>query len=273
MIETYTWSLVNYTNTLTALQERFEARLESVLRGDRDNTHLVDITAIDRNNLSLLIDEHLRPWLMAHSLTASYDHATRILDELIEEEPDIRTLISQLKHLNTIIEDELRRRMFLYVPPEGVSLYRTPLDMFPLGALAFPSARYDMEEACRCHALGRYTACVYHCMGILQCGLYALAADLQVAFSYSIELAEWSAVITSIETKIKPFREGPRSDKKDADLSFYSECASQFRYFKDAWRNHVGHSREVYDRDQAHSALIHVRDFIEKRSLRIKELA
>jgi hypothetical protein len=31
--------------------------------------------------------------------------------------------------------------------------------------------------------------------------------------------------------------------------------------------------REVYDGDQAHSTLIHVRDFMEKLSLRIKELA
>ena len=52
--------------------------------------------------------------------------------------------------------------------------------------------------------------------------------------------------------------------EKDETLSFYSRVALQFRYFKDAWRNHVDHNREVYDADQAHSILIHARDFIKE---------
>jgi hypothetical protein len=108
-------------------------------------------------------------------------------------------------------------------------------------------------------------------MGIAQTGLHTLAKELGVTFNYSIDLAEWNSVIAKIEEKIKPMREGARTDEKDDKLSFYSECAAQFRYFKDAWRNHVCHLREVYDRDQAHSILLHVRDFMEKLSTRVKE--
>ena len=42
----------------------------------------------------------------------------------------------------------------------------------------------------------------------------------------------------------------------------------QFRYFKDAWRNHVCHQREHYDVNQAYSVLIHVADFMEAVSKR-----
>jgi hypothetical protein len=269
MIETYAWPLVNYTENLNGLCRLLEDRLTGVQTGTR-SLDAIDITDTDRNNLTVLFEQY-RPWLEAHALTASYDQSTLILDEVVQDEPNIHTLIDEIKHFNPTLINELRRRVFLYMPPEDTKLYKEADSFFPRTRKAFPSARYDMDEACRCHALGCYTACVYHCMGVLQYGLYALASGLGVSFSFSIELAEWNAVIGAIEVKIKPFREGPRTDKKDEDLSFYSECAAQFRYFKDAWRNHVAHGREVYDRDQAHSVLIHVRDFMEKLSLRIKE--
>lgn len=36
----------------------------------------------------------------------------------------------------------------------------------------------------------------------------------------------------------------------------------QFRYFKDAWRNHVCHLREKYNHDQALTILMQVKDFM-----------
>jgi hypothetical protein len=108
-------------------------------------------------------------------------------------------------------------------------------------------------------------------MAIAQAGLHLLANALGVSFKFPIVLAEWSNVIDGIEAKISPMKQMSKSAEKDELLTFYSECAVQFRYFKDAWRNHVGHSREVYDRDQSHSVLLHVRDFMEKLSTRIHE--
>jgi hypothetical protein len=227
----------------------------------------IDITDADRQNL-IAVFEHFKPWLEAHTLTASLDQYKRILDETVQEEPDIHTIIAGLKNFNTTLEDELRRRVFLYVSPEDLSFYKTPEAFFPFTIKAYPNSRYDVAEAGRCFALGCYTASVYHAMGVVQAGLHALATDLGVKFSYSIDLAEWGSVIGKIEDEIKPFREGPRTDEKDRKLSFYSGCASQFRYFKDAWRNHVAHMREEYDRDQAHSILLHVRDFMERMSQR-----
>ena len=203
--------------------------------------------------------------------TASVDQYKRILDEAVEEEPDIHTIISGLKNFNTTLEDELRRRVFLYITPDDLGFYKAPEAFFPFTVKAYPASRFDIAEACRCYALGCYTASVYHSMGVVQAGLHALATELGVTFTHSIDLAEWNGIINALETAIKPYREGPRSDEKDRKLSFYSGCASQFRYFKDAWRNHVAHMREEYDRDQAHSILLHVRDFMEKLAYRIKE--
>jgi hypothetical protein len=108
-------------------------------------------------------------------------------------------------------------------------------------------------------------------MGVLQSGLYAMAMDLKVPFKHSIELADWNGVISGVEAKIEPLRHMPKSDKQDEMLSFFSTCAAQFRYFKDAWRNHVAHMRKDYGAGEAWQTLGHVRDFMELLSTHLHE--
>ena len=43
---------------------------------------------------------------------------------------------------------------------------------------------------------------------------------------------------------------------------FYSEAASHFFYIKEAWRNHVSHSRTDYDDTEATRVVARVRDFM-----------
>jgi hypothetical protein len=171
-----------------------------------------------------------------------------------------------------VLGRELEDRVFLYVSPEDVELYNEPLEVFSKVLIAFGSAKGDVIEACRCYALNRYTACVFHCMGILQYGLFALANDIKAELTVPLQMAEWCKVINSIEGKIKDLRNERKSPEKDDKLAFYSECGVQFRYFKDAWRNHVAHLREEYDKDQAHSVLIHTREFMEHLSKRVGEV-
>ncbi len=201
------------------------------------------------------------------------------LDRLDKDGSDLRSdyqsVIFTTEKLNALIDamlGQLRRRYYIAIPPDVADFYEKPESKFPLSLVMFPSSSSDIKEACRCFALERYTACVFHAMGILQVGLYALADECKVAFPFKIELADWENVIAGIESKIKAMNGLPKSNQKDADLKFYSSLATQFRYFKNAWRNHVAHLREEYDKDQAHSILIHVRDFMELAGTRLKEI-
>jgi len=42
----------------------------------------------------------------------------------------------------------------------------------------------------------------------------------------------------------------------------YAQAATQFFYFKNAWRNHVAHARDIYDNEQAELIFNHVGDFM-----------
>ena len=108
-------------------------------------------------------------------------------------------------------------------------------------------------------------------MRILEIGLRALANDLKVTFPSPIELENWQSIIEKIESEIRQVNQQPKGLQKSHDLQFYSEAAKEFRYFKDAWRNHVSHSREKYVETEAFRVLSHVKDFMQHLATRLKE--
>lgn len=134
----------------------------------------------------------------------------------------------------------------------------------------FPKAVEDIKEAGNCYATGNNTACVFHLMRVVEHGLRALAKRLKVKFKSSIELETWESIIKAIESEIHKIITQPKSRKRADDLEFYSGAAAQFRYFKDAWRNHVMHTRTSYDENQAMSVMAHVREFMQHLAIRLK---
>ena len=206
-------------------------------------------------------------------LDAFRDHIDRLILKLNTLNSDF-DLATELSFLRDTLHSGLRRMSFLYLPPLSANTYTYPEAGFSATIKAFPSTAPHIRDGVRCHVFGLYTASVYHSMAIAQVGLHALADELKVEFTaYPIELAEWQTIIERIEKKVEPVRHAPRTADKDDKLSFYSACAVQFRYFKDAWRNHVAHMREDYDEGQSFTICLHVRDFMEKLSERISEKA
>jgi hypothetical protein len=268
MIQTETWNLVNHASGLTRIRDDMKARYSSYLgHGDAG----IDFSDTDRQSI-LLMDNAMRPWLKAHALTATLDRLDRILEYLDDPDRHIDDMADKLTMLLEVMEDELRRRVFMFISAGSVVLIREPKTWWGEQVFAaFPSAESDAAAACRCYATGCSTASVFHCMGVLQAGLYAMAVDLKVPFKHSIELAEWQAVISGIEAKIEPLRQMPKSDQRDEMLTFFSGCAAQFRYFKDAWRNHVAHMRKDYNSGEALQTLSAVRDFMKLLSTRLHE--
>ena len=256
MLQTYAWNLVNHTDSLVTLREKFRTK------GIEDE---------DAKHLQWLLSQ-MRIWMQAHALDVSVDRLERILEFLDDTEVQTHLIVTNLLVLNEILADELKRRYFLYMPAEDAELYQRPTAMFPRTAVAFPSTHSMINGACQCYTLGQYTACVFHCMGILQAGLYAEANVLNVKLSRPLHLSEWHKIIDGIENSVAGMRDLKKTELTDGLLSFHSQAASQFRYFKDAWRNHVAHMRTDYDRDSAHSILIHTTQFMEHLSGQLEEL-
>ncbi len=161
---------------------------------------------------------------------------------------EIQTL---LRELHGSFGTEFTSSWFLRISEERRGYYeqRTPL-FGPEVASVFPSATKDISAAGRCLALDEWTACVFHLMRILEIGLHDLGRQVGLPES-ALELENWKVVIDLIEKQIRSLEQAPKSPTKSATLQFYSEAANSFRYFKDAWRNHVSHSRANYNEREA----------------------
>jgi hypothetical protein len=129
-----------------------------------------------------------------------------------------------------------------------------------LVASVFFEANADISAASRCYALDEWTACVFHLMRVLEHGLRVLADKVGLD-GEAMAHENWKNVIDQIESKIRAIEGEKKSPDKIERLRSLSSAAVQFRYFKDAWRNHVSHSHASYDERDGQTIWTHVRAF------------
>lgn len=175
-----------------------------------------------------------------------------------------------LKALTELIQSEMEEQLFLWVPSNRAAAYSQIDEPFFGFAVyeKFKLANYDVEEAGKCFACARWTASVMHAMRVLEHGLAALCRVLKLPFGEGT----WKRSIERIEKKIAIMDSTVKQKASwRTKRQFYAEAAKEFRYFKDAWRNHACHGRAQYDEEQAEKIISHTRDFMRVLSTRLRE--
>jgi hypothetical protein len=167
-----------------------------------------------------------------------------------------------VNHLETLafkFATELRKELFFRIADERKQYFEKD-DLFGSHAnAAFPSCMTEITNAGNCYALEQNEACVFHLMRILERSLGVLASKFSVPFDHD----NWHNIIEQLEAKIRKMDAatfGP--DWKDKQ-KFYARAANQFMFFKDAWRNHVMHVRDVFDEGKTRSIFDSVRGFMQ----------
>jgi hypothetical protein len=172
------------------------------------------------------------------------------------------------------LETEISARLFLYVPTESAKYYENDEFLADETRIKFPKATGEMRAAANCYALSQPTASVFHSMRAAELALRAMAGAFgsSVNFPHGIEVAQWQTVIEQIEKAIAEKEKAmAKGLTKQEEMKFWSDAAVQFRYFKDAWRNHVSHSKETYDEPQALTILLHVKQLLDNLATRFGE--
>ena len=231
---------------------------------------IVNSEDIEQNNqmLNLSIIE-----LIHFNLPQSLKYAERMQREFSSGNYKNREFKNSVGILRERIQDELADIIFMFIPKDEAPYFQNERIFGEEVAVKFPQASEDIAEAGNCLAMGRYTACIFHLMRVVEYGLRALAKDLRIKFTRSpstpVELREWGEIINAIETKIGEIEKRKRTHKREFDLEFYHGAGAQFRHFKNAWRNHVMHTRAHYDESQAKSVMSHVREFMQHLATRL----
>ncbi len=165
------------------------------------------------------------------------------------------------RELQDDIMAELVRARFFMIDPSDKELYEQKEPPFGLKVSdRLGDANPDIAATARCLALEEWTASVFHSMR-LEIGLSSIEAQLKLPL---FPKEQWHRRIKAIEDEIKRLRNLPPQQRPmDEEMTFYSEAATNFRYFKDAWRNHVSHARTTYDEPEARTVWNHVRLFMQ----------
>ena len=84
-------------------------------------------------------------------------------------------LARRMGDLTDMVKDEMAGRSYLCLNEEEFTLYQPKTPHFGQDVRGqFPSAIYEMDEASKCLAIGRSTACVFHLMRALEIALKGL---------------------------------------------------------------------------------------------------
>lgn len=191
-------------------------------------------------------------------------------ERLIKEVPSLSRgeIGILLKELRTNLINDLCSAYCLIIPHQERERYeqRQP----PFGervASVFSDANPDIAAATRCLALGESTACVFHLMRVLELGLRHMATEVGLPDG-AVTHENWKNVIDRIESEIRALEKLPKSAEKVERVKSLSGAAVQFRYFKDAWRNHVSHAHARYDLNDAELIWGHVKAFMSQMAKR-----
>lgn len=179
-------------------------------------------------------------------------------------------LATKAETLLATIRDECFFRYCVLLPPDmGADIG----NQHPFGEAvwsAFPSSREDVRESVLCLALGRHSAAVYHAMCALEPAMKALARSVKAPWDPN--RSTWGMALAGIEKQIRSLSSAPAKSRNAGRLTFLSQLAAEFRYFKDGWRNNVMHARlKMAEREEAERVIDHVRGFMTLASSRLHE--
>jgi hypothetical protein len=192
--------------------------------------------------------------------------------------------ISEMRHVVEAVKHELTSHQFYALSsPSDVLFDRANLFGKEVTD-AFPSASFDIQEAGSCLATDRYTAAVFHLMRAVEWCLRALCKDVGLNRSHQknksgkvkytpISYADWELMLSQLHPKIDAKMNRMRKGKQKQEAQeFYYPILQDLRAFRDAWRNHVMHTRAQYSQSEATTVLDHVRRFFRSLALKVKEV-
>lgn len=166
------------------------------------------------------------------------------------------------------IQQELNDRCFLYLTGEEAAQFQSTQPFGELVASTFPAAvNTELCEASKCLAVGRYTACVFHLMHVMEVAVRVFGKKLRVDIVKSapagkrVRELSWDQILNALNPKLRALPQNTEKQKRRHEK--FSAAQSYLYGVKDAWRNPTMHPRlEGYNELQAKDIMNHVRSFL-----------
>jgi len=180
----------------------------------------------------------------------------------------------QIQELRQAIVSDLNERTFMYVSPEEAQFYEQGALFGKEIAERFPQANQEITSAGNCFATGNNTACVFHLMRSIEITARIMVDKLRVRkyLDRPVVLCDWGDLTRALDKGVEALAQGKRKSlSKTETFEFYNHAVSQFRNFKNAWRNNVSHTRKVYGAGETKDIIDNTRQFMTHLAMRLRE--
>ncbi|MBJ7535643.1 hypothetical protein JDN40_16160 [Rhodomicrobium vannielii ATCC 17100] len=238
-----------------------------------------------KENLSILVD-----LLNEHGLSLSAMSAKTALDLTVATDGDLlgdpnlkgkmvfdRAVLipwkAAIKDLQGRVRDEFKSRYLLVVPPEKVQFYAPHKPLFGSNlATQFPSVLFEIDEAAKCFALGRYTATVFHLMRALEIALEAVRLCLGQTQELKPADRNWGTMLRNINNELdRRSKRIPPLWNRTTDKAFFEEFYVTLDRIRGLWRNSTMHIEVKYTEEEARDIFDAVKTLMKKISSRMDE--
>jgi hypothetical protein len=247
MISNYGYIFYKMANALSLLH-RYS--VQSVLAGQSTER----FEAILPNFRKML--ETIKGYCQAFGFPASLDKCRFIIgwmDEFAQPiitEKRIAEIVRMADDLNRTLQSECESEQFYHLSRTKNEYYHG--NQFPMNVRdRFSSAIYDMDEAGKCFALDRFSACAFHLMRVIECGLIELKDILGV----ERDNPSWHSILKALSKNIDALSDSREQEK-------YRKIVSRVYAIKDAWRNPTMHVEYKYNEEEAREVFDATRNFM-----------
>lgn len=197
--------------------------------------------------------------------------AARDLLKGLEGDATWADLREGVRDIEVTLRRETSKLAFYTVNPSMSGLVDNSDDVFGSEfQVKFPSAMYDLQEACKCLGLGRNTAAAFHLMRIVEVLLRAIGASLSIPAPSGAD-KNWGNMLSAIKTNMTARNQKSNAGWKANDRNFFEDVYASIDAVRVAWRNTTMHVERRYDEDEAEHLLHVVKALAKKLSGRCDE--
>jgi len=200
--------------------------------------------------------------LMTEMPSPEFDMCRRSAERTVQHLKDgvaPEQILHDVEELRGRILDQMDSVYFLALSTEEIGYFEALDPLFGSEVSdALAAASFDIDEAGKCLAVGRFTACVFHLMRVMELGVQQLGAKLQVKVDPKHET--WHQILLHVNVAIDQLPRATRQEK--AVKTAYAACSAHLSNVRIAWRNEVMHPKATYTEDEARDIFIHVRTFM-----------
>jgi hypothetical protein len=172
-------------------------------------------------------------------------------------------VVQSLRKVTTRFTDELENTLLFHIASDMQNFLENARKEMGEEVIAqFPEITFDIEEAGKCLALERGTACVFHLMRIMEAGLRTVAKALTVDV---LSNRSWDSMLKKMHAAIEA------QHARDEWTDFYNEIVAKGYAVKDAWRNPTMHIEKKYTPEEAKDIFHAVRGFLRHLASKLGE--